>query len=81
MVSWCYDHWVQLMTKMQWANALSTQASLESAVAEVVERATTILQAPADLAIVFISAAFTSDYPRLLPLLKEKLTDIKVLIG
>ena len=69
------------MTKMQWANALSTQASLESAVAEVVERATTILQAPADLAIVFISAAFTSDYPRLLPLLKEKLTDIKVLIG
>ena len=69
------------MTKMQWANALSTQASLESAVAEVVERATTILQAPADLAIVFISAAFTSDYPRLLPLLKEKLTDIKVLVG
>lgn len=69
------------MTKMQWANALSTQASLESAVVEVVERATTILQAPADLAIVFISAAFTSDYPRLLPLLKEKLTDIKVLIG
>ncbi len=69
------------MTKMQWANALSTHASLESAVAEVVERATAILQVPADLGIVFISAAFTSDYPRLLPLLQEKLTDIKVLIG
>ncbi len=69
------------MTKMQWANALSTEASLESAVTEVVERTTATLQAPADLAIVFISAAFTSDYPRLLPLLQEKLPDIKVLIG
>ncbi len=62
---------VELMAgKMQWTNALSTRPSLEAAVAEVVEVATSALQAPIDLGIVFISSAFTSEYPRLLPLLK-----------
>ena len=61
---------VELMAdKMQWVNALSTRPSLEAAVAEVVERAENALQAPADLGLVFISSAFTSEYPRLLPLL------------
>lgn len=72
---------VELMAdKMQWANALSTRPSLEAAVAEVVEVATSALQAPIDLGIVFISSAFTSEYPRLLPLLKERIS-IPVLIG
>ncbi|MUL37535.1 FIST signal transduction protein [Gloeocapsopsis dulcis] len=66
---------------MQWANAVSTRASLEAAVAEVVEKASTLLQLPADLGLIFISAAFTSEYPRLPHLLQEKLPDVKVLIG
>ncbi|OKH23345.1 hypothetical protein NIES1031_17980 [Chroogloeocystis siderophila 5.2 s.c.1] len=69
------------MALMQWANAVSTRASLEAAVAEVVDKASALLQSPADLGLVFISAAFTSEYPRLLPLLQEKLRNIKVLIG
>lgn len=66
--------------KIQWANALSTRPSLEAAVADVVERASSSLQAPADLGLVFISSAFTSEYPRLLPLLQERLS-VPVLIG
>lgn len=66
--------------KMKWANALSTRPSLEAAVAEVVEVASASLQAPADLGLVFISSAFTSEYPRLLPLLQERLS-VPVLIG
>lgn len=66
--------------KMQWVNALSTRPSLEAAVAEVVECADSLLQAPADLGLVFISSAFTSEYPRLLPLLQEKIS-VPVLIG
>ncbi|WP_318528431.1 FIST signal transduction protein [Plectonema radiosum] len=65
---------------MQWANALSTRPSLEAAVADVVQRAVSSLTAPADLGLVFISSAFTSEYSRLLPLLAEKLS-VRVLIG
>lgn len=66
--------------QMQWANALSTRPSLEAAVADVVQRAVSSLTAPADLGLVFISSAFTSEYSRLLPLLAEKLS-VPVLIG
>jgi len=66
--------------QMQWANALSTRPSLEAAVADVVERASSSLQAPANLGLVFISSAFTSEYPRLLALLQERLS-VPVLIG
>ncbi|MDJ0734038.1 MAG: FIST N-terminal domain-containing protein [Nostocaceae cyanobacterium] len=66
--------------QMQWANALSIRPSLEAAVADVVQRAVSSLTAPADLGIVFISSAFTSEYSRLLPLLAEKLS-VPVLIG
>ncbi|WP_017651374.1 FIST signal transduction protein [Fortiea contorta] len=66
--------------KMQWANALSTRPSLEAAVTEVVERAVSLLSAPADLGLVFISSAFASEYSRLLPLLAEKLS-VSVLVG
>ena len=72
---------VELMAQMQWANALSTRPSLEAAVADVVERASSSLQAPADLGLVFISSAFASEYPRLLPLLQERLPETTVLIG
>lgn len=66
--------------QMQWANALSTHHSLEAAVTDVVQRAVSSLTAPADLGLVFISSAFTSEYSRLLPLLAEKLS-VRVLIG
>ncbi len=69
------------MAQMQWANALSTRPSLEAAVADAVERAASLLKAPADLALVFISSAFTSEYPRLLPLLQERLSETTVIIG
>lgn len=70
----------QMVDQMRWTNALSTRPSLESAVAEVVERASDSLRSSADLGIVFISSAFTSEYSRLLPLLQERLS-VPVLIG
>jgi len=70
-----------MVDQMQWANALSTRPSLESAVADVVERAFSSLRSPSsDLGLVFISSAFTSEYPRLLPLLQERLR-VPLLIG
>lgn len=66
--------------QMQWANALSIRPSLEAAVADVVQQATSSLTSPADIGLVFISSAFTSEYSRLLPLLAEKLS-VPLLIG
>ncbi|OKH12018.1 FIST N-terminal domain-containing protein [[Limnothrix rosea] IAM M-220] len=66
--------------QFQWLNALSTRASLEGAIAEVVAEIKAKLQGTADLGIVFISSAFTSEYSRVVPLLTEKLP-MKVLIG
>ena len=66
--------------QMHWVNALSTRPSLEAAVADVVEKATSSLATTADLGLVFISSAFMSEYSRLLPLLAEKLS-VPVLIG
>ncbi|MEB3360311.1 MAG: FIST C-terminal domain-containing protein [Synechococcales bacterium] len=65
---------------MQWVSTLSTRPSLEAAVGEVVEQAQQKLRGRADLGIVFISSAFLSDFPRLLPLLQEKLP-LPVLVG
>jgi small ligand-binding sensory domain FIST len=65
---------------MQWVNAFSTRPSLEAAVQEVATMAQQSLHASADLAIVFISSAFASDYPRLMPLLREQL-NVPYLIG
>ncbi|OKH35517.1 hypothetical protein NIES2119_19855 [[Phormidium ambiguum] IAM M-71] len=69
-----------MSNQIRWANALSTRPSLEAAVEEVVKRATESLQASADLGLVFISAAFASEYTRLMPLLQERLS-VKTLIG
>ena len=65
---------------MHWANYLSTRPSLEAAVKEVVEKSLESLQTKADLGLVFISSAFNSEYPRLMPLLKQELPET-VLIG
>lgn len=66
--------------EMKWVSALSTRPSLEAAINDVVEQAQSLLQAPADLAILFISAAFASEYSRLMPLLEERLK-VPALIG
>ena len=65
---------------MKWVNALSTRPSLELAIQEVVEQATAQLDAPADIAIVFISSAFASEFSRFMPLLQAQL-NVPVMIG
>lgn len=65
---------------MKWANALSTRPSLEAAINEVTQRAQESLGVPADLALLFISTTFTSEYPRVLPLLQERLA-VPYLVG
>lgn len=68
------------MGSMQWVSALSTRPSLEAAIKDVAEQAQHQLQASPDLAFVFISSAFASEYSRLVPLLQEVLT-VPTLIG
>jgi small ligand-binding sensory domain FIST len=58
---------------MQWSSALSTQPSLEAAIDEVIQRAQSDLEVPPDLALLFVSTTFSSEYPRLLPLFRERL--------
>ena len=65
---------------IQWANALSTSPSLESVIAQVVDRLQKSLTATPDLGLVFISSAYASEYSRLMPLLRERLS-VPVLIG
>ncbi len=65
---------------IQWLNGLSTRPSLEAAVKEVVGKIKQSLSGTPDLGIVFISAAYGSEYPRLVPLILEALP-IKVIIG
>ncbi|MGB7085136.1 MAG: FIST N-terminal domain-containing protein, partial [Phormidesmis sp.] len=59
--------------RMKWASAISTHASLETAIKEVTQQASAQLGAKADLALVYVSVAFASEYARLLPLLREQL--------
>ncbi|MBD0266726.1 MAG: FIST C-terminal domain-containing protein [Cyanobacteria bacterium Co-bin8] len=65
---------------MKWVSALSTRASLEGAVGEVVEHIQARFSGQPDLGLLFISSAFASELPRLLPLLQEALP-IPALIG
>ncbi|MEO0377271.1 MAG: FIST N-terminal domain-containing protein [Cyanobacteria bacterium P01_A01_bin.17] len=59
---------------MKWVSALSMRPSLEAALDDVIEQAQKSLEIQADLALLFISTSFTSEYPRLLPLLQERLS-------
>ncbi len=66
---------------MKWFSSVSTRVSLESAVQEVAEQVLDALDGRSpDLGLVFISNTFTSEYPRLMPLLAERIK-IKHLIG
>jgi small ligand-binding sensory domain FIST len=64
---------------MKWTSALSTRPSLEAAVNEAVSAAQTALGQPADLAFVFISNAFASEFSRLLPLMQERLGSVPLI--
>ncbi|MDJ0660537.1 MAG: FIST C-terminal domain-containing protein [Crocosphaera sp.] len=65
---------------MFWTNALSTRPSLEAAVTEVTQTIENRLSSSANVGIFFISSAYASDYPRLIPLILEKLS-LPILIG
>ncbi|MGA7935140.1 MAG: FIST N-terminal domain-containing protein [Kovacikia sp.] len=52
---------------------------MEAAVEEVVQEAQALLQTTPDLGFVFISAAFASEYSRLMPLLRERLPDLPMI--
>ncbi|NJR67513.1 MAG: hypothetical protein HC771_01730, partial [Synechococcales cyanobacterium CRU_2_2] len=65
---------------MKWVSALSTRPSLEAAVDEVIAATQAALGATPHLGFVFISSTFASEYPRLLPLLNERL-QLPALIG
>ncbi|OIP73524.1 MAG: hypothetical protein AUK48_09825 [Oscillatoriales cyanobacterium CG2_30_44_21] len=66
---------------MNWVTSLSTKISLEAAVQDLAQQVLALLgDRSLDLGFLFVSTAFASDYPRLLPLLAEKLP-IKKLIG
>jgi small ligand-binding sensory domain FIST len=64
---------------MKWVSNLSTRASLEAAVEEVVQRSQSALATTADLGLVFISSAFASEFPRLMPLLQERLPGVSLI--
>ena len=62
-----------MSNQMQWINGLSTNPSLEKAIEEVVDRVKVKLTKTPDFGIIFISSAFASDFPRLMPILLDKL--------
>lgn len=59
--------------QMKWVSAVSKQPSLEAAIDEVSQRVLATLGQPPDLLLVFISSAFSSEYARLMPLLRDRL--------
>jgi small ligand-binding sensory domain FIST len=66
---------------MKWVSSLSTKVSLEAAVNEVTQHILSHLEGRSpDLGILFVSNTFASEYPRLMPLIAEKI-NIKHLIG
>lgn len=67
--------------RMKWVSRLSTKVSLEAALQELADQVLAVMSADClDLGFLFVSNAFASDYPRLLPLLHDKLP-IKQLVG
>ena len=61
---------------MKWTSALSSKASLEASLHDVVTRARAHLTGEPTLAFLFISSAFTSEYARVMPLMAEQLPGV-----
>jgi small ligand-binding sensory domain FIST len=69
-----------MSNQLQWLNVLSTRPSLEGALDEITQRLTASLTETPNLGILFVASAYISEYPRIIPLLQEKLS-IPILIG
>jgi small ligand-binding sensory domain FIST len=66
---------------MKWVNGLSTKVSLEAALDDVTRQVLRGLEGESpDIGFLFVSNTFASEYPRLLPLLAEKI-QVQYLIG
>lgn len=59
--------------QMKWVSAVSKRPSLEAAIDEVSQHVLATLGQQPDLLLVFISSAFSSEYMRLMPLLRDRL--------
>ena len=64
---------------MKWVSAISTRVSLEAAIEEVAIAAKTQLEEKPDIALVFVSLAFASEYSRLAPLMQAQLPDTHII--
>jgi small ligand-binding sensory domain FIST len=65
---------------MKWVGALSTEPSLEAALSEVVAIAQERLEgASAQVGFLFVSAAFASEYARVMPLITAKLPQVPII--
>jgi small ligand-binding sensory domain FIST len=63
---------------MQWSSVISKQPSLEAAISDIVDRARAPLQAPPTVGFLFVSSAFASEYPRVMPLMRRHFPDLPI---
>jgi small ligand-binding sensory domain FIST len=63
---------------MQWSSVISKQPSLEAAISEIVDRARATLQSPPTVGFLFVSSAFASEYPRVMPLMRRHFPDLPI---
>lgn len=63
---------------MQWSSVISKQPSLEAAISEVIDLARAPLQGPPTVGFLFVSSAFASEYPRVMPLIRRHLPDLPI---
>ncbi len=63
---------------MQWSSVISKQPSLEAAISEIVDRARAELQSPPTVGFLFVSSAFASEYPRVMPLMRRHFPDLPI---
>jgi small ligand-binding sensory domain FIST len=63
---------------MQWSSVISKQPSLEAAISEVADRARVTLESAPTVGFLFVSSAFASEYPRVMPLMRRHFPDLPI---
>ncbi|MBE9033313.1 hypothetical protein IQ266_26625, partial [filamentous cyanobacterium LEGE 11480] len=63
---------------MQWSSVISKQPSLEAAITEVVEQSRAALLAEPTVGFLFVSSAFASEYPRVMPLMRRHFANLPI---
>jgi small ligand-binding sensory domain FIST len=63
---------------MQWSSVISKQPSLEAAISEVADCARLSLQGSPTVGFLFVSSAFASEYPRVMPLMRRHFPDLPI---